>query len=90
MISCTYGNNDMDRAEFWKWVYNRKAHDNPRGDFIRDTRDLMDMDIDPETRTQRIWQSGGEILEAYKGLQEEFRKEKNLQDAMDDIDKLDW
>lgn len=39
---------------FWKWVCARKAHDNPRGDFIRDTRDLMKMGIDPETRLDRL------------------------------------
>ena len=28
-------------AAFWNWVCNRQAGDNPRGDFIRDTRDLL-------------------------------------------------
>ena len=30
------------RDDFWKWVYSRRAQDNPRGDFIRDTRVVMD------------------------------------------------
>lgn len=29
---------EEDHAVFWQWVCDRKAHDNPRGDFIRDTR----------------------------------------------------
>ena len=26
---------------FFEWVTTRRAHDNPRGDFIRDTRDTF-------------------------------------------------
>lgn len=29
--------------EVLRWVAGRRAHDNPRGDFIHDTRDLLDM-----------------------------------------------
>ena len=38
------------RERFWVWVESRKAGGNARGDFIRDTRDLLSMDIDPDTR----------------------------------------
>lgn len=31
---------EEDHAVFWKWVCDRRAHDNPRGDFIRDTRTI--------------------------------------------------
>lgn len=31
------------QKEFWMFVYTRRAHDNPRGDFIRDTQSLVDM-----------------------------------------------
>lgn len=34
---------------FWYWVAERRAHDNPRGDFVRDTRDLLSRDRDPAT-----------------------------------------
>lgn len=37
-------------ADFWAWVASRRAHQNPRGDFIRDTRDLLAAGIDPSTR----------------------------------------
>ena len=42
--------NDEAYAAFWKWVVGCKAHDNPRGDFIRDTRGLVEAGIDPATR----------------------------------------
>lgn len=31
---------EQDHAVFWQWVCARRAHDNPRGDFIRDTRTI--------------------------------------------------
>ena len=40
---------------FWKWVCARRAHDNPRGDFIRDTRDLVRIGIDPGTREASMY-----------------------------------
>ena len=43
----------MSTAEIdplWTWVCARRAHDNPRGDFIRDTRDLVRIGIDPSTQ----------------------------------------
>ena len=36
-------------AGFWHWVCNLRAGDNPRGDFIRDTRDLLIGGEDPDT-----------------------------------------
>lgn len=35
---------------FWTWVCTRRAHDNPRGDFIHDARCLVDAGVDPSTR----------------------------------------
>ena len=34
--------------DFWNWVASRRAHDNPRGDFIRDTRDRLADGNDPD------------------------------------------
>ena len=39
---------------FWHWVASRTANDNPRGDFILDTRDLMQARFCPETRLGRL------------------------------------
>ena len=35
--------------EFWQWVITRRAGENPRGDFIRDTRYAFSAGLDPET-----------------------------------------
>lgn len=37
----------MKNSEFWQWVCKRNAYDNPRGDFIRDTREAVQMGRDP-------------------------------------------
>ena len=34
-----------NRAEFWDWVRAKPAHDTPRGDFIRDTRETSNPDV---------------------------------------------
>ena len=34
--------------DFWNWVASRRVHDNPRGDFIRETRDLLAGGNDPD------------------------------------------
>lgn len=59
---------------FWEWVCARKAHDNPRGDFIRDTRDLMKMGIDPETRLDRL-RENREGMKQYRKLRQEYEAE---------------
>ena len=50
-------------AAFWHWVCNRRAGDDPRGDFIRDTRDLLGCGgspnealpmATPEARTEHV------------------------------------
>ena len=30
-----------DEIRFWEWVISRRVTDNPRGDFIKDTKDLV-------------------------------------------------
>ena len=40
----------MEIDSFWTWVCTRRAHDNPRGDFIRDTRCLVGTGVGPNTR----------------------------------------
>ena len=37
------------RWSFWTWVGSRKAGDNPRGDFIRDTRGALAAGANPDT-----------------------------------------
>ena len=38
------------QAAFWNWVCNRRVGDDPRGDFVRDTRILLEVGKDPGTR----------------------------------------
>ena len=40
--------------DFWQWVANRKATDTIRGDFIRDTRELLKMGINPSTKYSQM------------------------------------
>ena len=39
-----------DLAPFWQWVAMKQARENPRGDFIRDTRVLIHVGKDPGVR----------------------------------------
>ena len=57
--------------EFWNWVANRKAHDNPRGDFIRDSRDLLATGVDPGKAIRRVGTSN-EALTEYNRLCEQW------------------
>ena len=50
--------------DFWDWVVSRKAHDNPRGDFIRETRELLADNI------RSLWETWGTCREA----QDEFNR----------------
>ena len=56
---------------FWAWVCARRAHDNPRGDFIRDTRELVRMGINPG---ERIVGACAEALEEYDKLHARFSR----------------
>lgn len=80
----------MSTPEFWRWIATRKAHDNPRGDFIRDTRDLMNMGIDPETCLHRL--SGNpEGEKAFQGLLRAYERKKRQErftSALDAITEL--
>ena len=60
---------DPTDATFWKWVVGCKADDSPRGDFIRDTRDLVEARIDPSTR---MVGAPREVRAEYQRLLREF------------------
>ena len=57
--------------EFWNWVASRKAHDNPRGDFIRDARWLLAAGKDPDTVIKRAC---SEALAEYYRLRRQWDK----------------
>lgn len=70
---------------FWQWVAALPVGDwpeganapayrkDPLGDFARDTRDLLGMDIDPATRTGRFkWEVDDTVYRAYCELARRF------------------
>ena len=63
------------RERFWVWVGDRKAGENPRGDFIRDTRDLLSVDIDPGGR---LLYGASEAMEEHDILWRRYSKENSI------------
>lgn len=57
--------------EFWGWVVSRRARDNTRGDFIRDTRDLLRIGKDPGARITIGCQ---EARDEFHGMRKKFLK----------------
>ena len=77
----------MNTSDFWQWVCKRKAFDNPRGDFIRDTRDLMDAGIDPDTRLHRL-SSNPEGERQYRKLLKNYEREKDMERISSALDEM--
>ena len=67
------------RSDFWSWVGGRNAGDNPRGDFIRDTKSLLDAGINPDTRLDRAVERAEEEHDL---LWRRYAKENNLAQAV--------
>ena len=59
-------------AAFWNWVCNRRAGDDPRGDFIRDTRLLLEVGKNPGTR---LWEASTEAVHEYINLRTRWADE---------------
>ena len=62
-------------AGFWDWVGSRRAHDNPRGDFIRDTRDLLNAGVHPGERLMMACQP---VRAEYERLQRQYERLAHL------------
>ena len=58
-------------GEFWLWVKGLRADEDSRGDFICDTRDLLERGRNPD---DRIGGAGPEALEVWRKLSAEWRK----------------
>ena len=54
-----------DLAPFWQWVAMKQARENPRGDFIRDTRLLIHVGKNPGSR---LWSACEEARREYRKL----------------------
>ena len=51
--------------EFWRWVISFPAGDDFAGDFITDTKDLLDAGIDPATRTNGMCDVAEKVYGAF-------------------------
>lgn len=57
---------------FIEWVCTRKAHDNPRGDFIRDTREVKACGFDDSQMEDAVLRGCKEAIDIYHQLRREF------------------
>lgn len=60
------------QAAFWNWVCNRRTDDHPRGDFIRDTRILLEIGTNPSTR---LFSASTEAVQEYIELRTRWAAE---------------
>ena len=74
----TFRNAILTREEFWIWVGRRKAGDDPRGDFVRDTRELLRSDIDPG---RELISGCLEAMKQHDHLWQRYCKEKRVPDS---------
>ena len=58
-------------SDLWTWIASRRAGDNPRGDFIRDTRELLAANVDPGAR---IDSACDEAIRQYERLERQYRR----------------
>ena len=63
------------RESFWAWVGDRRAGDDPRGDFIRDTKEALSSGLDPDTLLDR---ANERAEEEHDLLWHRYAKENNL------------
>ena len=66
-------------AAFWHWVCNRKAGDNPRGDFIRDTRDLLE--AGEESPDGKLFTASTEVIQEFIKLRVQWAAENGVHPA---------
>ena len=62
----------VNLSPFWTWVAALPIADDPRGDFLQETHDLIQGGTNPEDREGRM---GGEVRDIYDGLRREFDAE---------------
>ena len=66
--------------DFWRWVAGKRITGTPRGDFIKDTRDLLDCEsMTLERITSRYWNACNEAKKQGNALEREYKKEMTLE-----------
>ena len=67
---------------FFEWVASREAGDNPRGDFIRDTHMLLNLErSEAELRTKLRWEACSEARGECRKLETEYRRQFGVDPA---------
>ena len=64
--------------DFWEWVAARQDPETPRGDFIRDTRFLVEAGLEPCERVHRLGDNP-EGMKAYNRLRGEWNRASGYQ-----------
>jgi len=68
-----------DSKDFWRWVAGKRVTEDPRGDFIQDTRDLLDCEfMTLERITSKYWSACDEAKKQGNALEREYKKEMIL------------
>ena len=65
VVAGRYDTLHPDLDPFWQWVAMKQARENPRGDFIRDTRVLIHVGKNPGSR---VWSACDEARREYRKL----------------------
>ena len=66
-------------TDFWRWVAGKRVTEGPRGDFIQDTRDLLDCEfMTLERINSKYWSAGDEAKKQGNALEREYKKEMTL------------
>ena len=65
VVAGRYDTLHPDLNPFWQWVAMKQARENPRGDFIRDTRVLIHVGKNPGSR---LWSACDEARREYRKL----------------------
>ena len=75
-IDLSFPKNSKD---FWRWVAGKRVTEGPRGDFIQDTRDLLDCEfMTLERITAKHWSACDEAKKQGNALEREYKKEMTL------------
>ena len=66
--------------DFWRWVAGKRAAEGPRGDFIHNTRDLLDCEfMTLERITSKHWSACDEAKKQGNALERAYKKEMTLE-----------
>lgn len=65
--------------DFWRWVAGKRVTESPRGDFIQETRDLLDYEfMTLERINSKYWSACDEAKKQGNALEREYKKEMTL------------